>query len=306
MSDEQEIQPKDDRLAAGLRRLGRPRMMVPQSVDDAILAAARSRLARKRVSGTAVAWAAAAAVVLAAGLALLLPVAWRKAAAPAGTAAVNMDVNGDGRVDILDALALERKIEGHEQLSLKWDINRDGVVDEKDVRAIAMYVVQPMALTLRPGGAAREAGAPVATARYWAIDVIVDSDGKPLAAYQLEMTDPTGRSKIVGIEGGEHAAYQEPPYYDPAAMSQEGRVILAAFSTDKELPTGKTRVARVCVQTTGDGAPEFQVKLVVAATSDGRKIPALVNTVASWKGPNEPELPMGSDLRGREIAYLSP
>jgi hypothetical protein len=40
MSDEQDIQPKDDQLAAGLRRLGRPRMMVPQSVDDAILAAA--------------------------------------------------------------------------------------------------------------------------------------------------------------------------------------------------------------------------------------------------------------------------
>jgi hypothetical protein len=303
MSDEQEIQPKDDRLAAGLRALGRPRMTVPQSADDAILAAARARLGRKRVSGTATAWAAAAAVVLAMGLAVLLPIAWRKGA---GTSAVSMDVNGDGHVDILDALALERKIENHELYNPKWDIVPDGRIDEKDVQAIAMFVVQPIGPSLRPGGAARGAGAPGQTVRYWMMDVIVDTDGQHLAAYQLEMTDPTGRSRIVGIEGGEHPAYKEPPYCAPAAMSQEGRAILAAFSTDRELPSGKIRVARVCVQTIGGGAPEFDVKLVVAATSDGRKIPALVNTVASWKGPNEPELPMGSDLRGREVACLNP
>jgi hypothetical protein len=280
MSDDQEIEPKDGRLAEHLRALGRPRMMIPQSADDAILAAARARLARKRVSGTAAAWAAAAAVVLAVGLAVLLPIAPREAAVPPAASAVNMDVNGDGRVDILDALALEQKIEGRERLSLQWDINGDGRVDEKDVRAIAMYAVQPVALTLLPGGAAREVQAPGATARYWAMDVIVDADGKRLAAYQLEMTDPTGRSKIVGVEGGEHSAYSEPPYCDPAAMAQEGRVILAAFSTGKELPSGKTRVARVHVRTTGDGAPQFQAKLVVAATSDGRTFPAQVNIVA--------------------------
>jgi hypothetical protein len=274
-------------------------------VDDAILAAARSRLARKRISGTAVAWAAAA-VVLAAGLAALLLVARREAASPAVTPTVSMDVNGDGRVDILDALALERKIENHEPYNPKWDIVPDGRIDEKDVQAIAMFVVQPITATLRPGGTARGVAAPGPTMRYWMMDVIVDADGERLAAYQLEITDPTGRSRIVGIEGGEHAAYKEPPYYDPAAMSQEGRVILAAFSTNRELPSGKARVARVCVQTIGDGAPEFDVKLVVAATSDGRKIPALVNTVASCKGSNEPELPMGPDLRGREIASLGP
>ncbi|MGO8702587.1 MAG: dockerin type I domain-containing protein [Candidatus Brocadiia bacterium] len=280
MSDEREIQPKDDRLAAGLRALGRPHMTVPQSADDAILAAARARLGRKRVSGRAAAWAVAAAVVLAVCLAVLLPIGRRQAVAPPATPAVTMDVNGDGRVDILDALALERKIEGRERLSLKWDINGDGRVDQKDVRAIAMFAVQPVALTLLPSGAARGASAPGATAHYWAMDVIVDADGQRLAAYQLEMTDPTGRSKIVGIEGGEHAAYSEPPYYDPAAMAQEGRVILAAFSTGKELPSGKTRVARLRVRTAGDGEPDFQAKLIVAATSDGRTFPAQVNIIA--------------------------
>ncbi len=287
MSDEREIQPRDDRLAAALRALGRPRMTVPQSADDAILAAARARLGRKRVSGTATAWAAAAAVVLAVGLAVLLSIARQQAAAPPATPAVAMDVNGDGRVDILDALALERKIESRERLSLKWDINGDGRVDQKDVRAIAMYAVQPVAMTLLSSGATREAAAPGAPARYWAMDVIVDADGKRLAAYQLEMTDPTGRTQIVGIEGGEHAAFSEPPYCDPAAMAQEGQVILAAFSTGKELPSGKTRVARLHLRTTGDGEPALRAKLVVAATADGRPFPAQVNIAAGGSGAGE-------------------
>ena len=219
---------------------------------------------------------------------------------------MTMDVNGDGRVDILDALALQRKIDGHERLSPKWDINGDGRVNERDVWAIAMYVVQPLAAALPSGGAAPGTAAPGATGRYWTMDVIVDADGQRLVAYELEMTDLSGRSRIVGIEGGEHAAYREPPYYDPAAMAQEGRVILAAFSTNRELPSGKIRVARVHVQTAGEAAPEFQTSLVVAATSDGRKIPARVNTVVSWKGSSEPELPMGSHLSDRGIAYLGP
>ncbi len=79
MSDEQEIEPKDDdRLIKHLRALGRPPMMVPQSVDDAMLAAAWSRLTRERVSGPLPAGAVAAAVVLAADLAVLLPIVLRR------------------------------------------------------------------------------------------------------------------------------------------------------------------------------------------------------------------------------------
>jgi hypothetical protein len=281
-------------------------MMVPQNVDDAMLAAAHARMARKHASRRIAARAAAAAVILAAGLTVLLLMSRREVSAPAGASVASMDVNGDGRVDILDALALQQKIEGHKRLSPKWDINGDGRVDEEDVRAIAMFVVQPIALTLRPGGAARGAGAPGKAAQQWMMDVLVDSDGQRLAAYQMELTDPTGRSRIVGIEGGEHAAYREPPYYDPAAMAQEGRVILAAFSAQKELPQGKTRVARVFVEFAGAGEPQFQAKLIVAATSDGRKIPALVNIIASRKATNEPELPMGVPLNTREVAYLGP
>ncbi|HUW33059.1 MAG TPA: hypothetical protein VM223_15730 [Planctomycetota bacterium] len=122
--------------------------------------------------------------------------------------------------------------------------------------------------------------------RFTAVDVFIDSKDQPLAAWQIELTakpdrTDTGRAdtgvrpyndvKIVGIEGGEHAAFKEPPYYDPAALNRN-RVILAAFSTGQTLPTGRTRVARVHVQVSG--TPEYQIKLIVAASADGKEIQA--------------------------------
>ena len=60
MNSENELEPKDQRLAADLRALARPPMMVPKTVDDAVLAAARKRLRQRRRVRTAVAWATAA------------------------------------------------------------------------------------------------------------------------------------------------------------------------------------------------------------------------------------------------------
>jgi hypothetical protein len=112
-----------------------------------------------------------------------------------------------------------------------------------------------------------------AAVRFSSVDVCVDSGAQPLAAYQLELAAEVGDVKIVGIEGGEHAAFKEPPYYDPAAIRRD-HVILAAFSTDTQLPKGNTRVARVHVQITGDGPPQYAVKLNVAASTDGNKTSA--------------------------------
>jgi hypothetical protein len=103
------------------------------------------------------------------------------------------------------------------------------------------------------------------------VDVYIDSGNVPLAAYQFELAAETGDFRIVGIEGGEHPAFAEPPYYDPAAL-QNDRVILAAFSTADELPTGNTRVARVHVMIEGN-PPQYLVTLSVAATKDGSRIP---------------------------------
>ncbi len=115
-----------------------------------------------------------------------------------------------------------------------------------------------------------ETQAPV---RFEAVDVYMDSGEVPLAAYQFELAAETGEIKIVGIEGGEHPAFKEPPYYDPAALSND-RIIVAAFNTGQDLPSGKTRVATVHLQISAETEPELVVKLEVSATVEGKKIPA--------------------------------
>ena len=119
--------------------------------------------------------------------------------------------------------------------------------------------------------------------RFQSVDVTLDPKGQPLAAYQLEfVADPSARSgqaaarvKLVGVEGGDHAAFREPPYYDPAALSQH-RVILAAFSTSADLPKSATRVARLHVQIAGDGQPQWSARLIVASSATLDSIPAEV------------------------------
>jgi hypothetical protein len=103
--------------------------------------------------------------------------------------------------------------------------------------------------------------------------VVLDSGDRPLAAYQFELTAPAERFAIVGVEGGEHRAFAVPPYYDPAALSKN-RIIIAAFNTGKDLPSGKTRVARVHARVMGKHDPPIRVKVIVAATADGGEIPA--------------------------------
>lgn len=108
-----------------------------------------------------------------------------------------------------------------------------------------------------------------------AIDIYVDSGNIPLAAYQLEFSVTNVPATIVGIEGGQHKAFREPPFYDPKAMQQE-HVIIAAFSTEEpeHLPSGKTRVATIHIQTTGTARPACELKLQAAADSTGKRISA--------------------------------
>ena len=128
---------------------------------------------------------------------------------------------------------------------------------------------------LRAQEAELEQPAPTSLVRFEAVDIYMDSKDEPLAAYQFEFAAETGEIKIVGIEGGEHPAFKEPPYYDPEALAQN-RIIIAAFDTGKDLPAGKTRVARLHVEVIGEPEPEYVVKLDVAASAEGKKIPATV------------------------------
>lgn len=137
-----------------------------------------------------------------------------------------------------------------------------------------MKVLLIIALTLVCGSlGAQQSATNNASVRFLAVDIYVDSKDKSLAAYQLEFSATNGNVKIVGVEGGEHPAFAEPPFYDPQAMQHE-RVILAAFSTNStdKLPTGKTRVATIHIQTSKAAEPKFDWKLQTAADSEGNGI----------------------------------
>jgi hypothetical protein len=114
------------------------------------------------------------------------------------------------------------------------------------------------------------------TTRFEAIDVFVDSGNQRLAAWQLELNSTATDVQIVGIEGGEHPAFEEPPYYDKRAMNNN-RVIIAAFSTGDNLPSGRSRVARIHVQVRGPGARTWLSELTTSATADGTRIPAEIS-----------------------------
>jgi hypothetical protein len=131
-----------------------------------------------------------------------------------------------------------------------------------------------MGQAMLAGQQAPETGAP----RFEAVDVFVETTGKPLAAYQLEFFAATGNVRIAGIEGGAHPAFAIPPFYDPKAMQRE-RVILAAFNTAaaSDLPTGRTRVATIHLETRGERRPAFQVQLEAAADPSGQTIAADVS-----------------------------
>jgi hypothetical protein len=111
--------------------------------------------------------------------------------------------------------------------------------------------------------------------RFCAVDIYMDSKAAPLAAYQLEFAVTNSVAKIVGIEGGEHPAFHEPPFYDPKAMQHE-RVIIAAFNTaaaDK-LPSGRTRVATIHLLITASGPLQCELKLQAAGNAEGVRIAA--------------------------------
>jgi hypothetical protein len=112
--------------------------------------------------------------------------------------------------------------------------------------------------------------------RFAPLYIYLDSGNKPLAAYQFELKATAGQIKIVGVEGGQHQAFKEAPYYDPAALAND-RIIIAAFNTGSELPKGRTRIATIHLQIIGDAEPDYDLKLIVAADADANEIPAKIS-----------------------------
>jgi hypothetical protein len=126
------------------------------------------------------------------------------------------------------------------------------------------------AVVLAIGLMGMDEDAPPASPRFMPVDIYVDSGQAQLGAWQLEFTGGND-VQLVGVEGGEHAAYSQPPHYDAAALMRN-RVILAALNTTDALPTGKTRVARLHLRVSGQ--PTFETTLIAAGDADGERIDA--------------------------------
>lgn len=111
--------------------------------------------------------------------------------------------------------------------------------------------------------------------RFAHVDVFVDGGARALAAWQVELSDPSGRAKVVGVEGGATAPWTAPPRYDPAAL-QGGRIVLAAFTLE-DAHAGRQHVARLHLAIDGDAPVAFELgEIVVADPEGGRFEGALV------------------------------
>ena len=126
-----------------------PRREVPVEIDRAILAEARKHLGKKcsrlRIGRWAVSAAAVAAVVVFAFVHNYDGGGGHidsEKVAMVDMEAIKEDIDRNGRVDILDAFVLARRVEGSEGVDLQWDINGDGVVDGKDIDAVAARAVR--------------------------------------------------------------------------------------------------------------------------------------------------------------------
>ena len=113
--------------------------------------------------------------------------------------------------------------------------------------------------------------------RFAPLHIYLDSGNQPLAAFQFELKAAAGQIKIVGVEGGQHKAFKEAPYYDPAALYKSNRIIIAAFNTGRDLPKGRTRIATIHLQIIGEAEPDYELKLTVAADADAKEIPAKIS-----------------------------
>lgn len=135
---------RGESLRRDLEAIARVGFEVPPAVDDAILNRSRAHLAgvARRVPHPVWlrrrSWVAAAAVLTI----LILPAIWfRFVRTPSLAPALAGDIDQSGRLDMLDAFALARRIRSNDPLRTEWDVNGDGVVNEGDVQWLAARAV---------------------------------------------------------------------------------------------------------------------------------------------------------------------
>ena len=117
------------------------RVEVPATLDASVLLRGRALIARNRRRRRLLQWAGVAASLAAMIAVAAVVLHDRHPARVQPAVALREDLDGNGRVDILDALWLARRV-GSGQSQSTWDINGDGKVDQTDIDAIAASAVR--------------------------------------------------------------------------------------------------------------------------------------------------------------------
>lgn len=129
---------KLDQLAEALRKAEERRtLFVPPALDQTILKQAREHLTaepRGRPFGFWNWFALSTATALIVLMSFLFPRVKTPSVARA-------DINRDGQVDILDAMALAKSLE-NSTATPTFDQNDDGKLDDADIRAVALAAVR--------------------------------------------------------------------------------------------------------------------------------------------------------------------
>lgn len=141
--EEPKIQPSDE-FSEDLKKLIKPPKPVPEAVDKFIITLAEKKFAGKRTYKL-LRWIAPAASVAAAVILVVISIAPSKTTKQVSLATQSFakeDIDHNGRVNILDAMKLDKEITNVKAANIGWDVNKDGLVDKKDVDLVAYAAVR--------------------------------------------------------------------------------------------------------------------------------------------------------------------
>jgi hypothetical protein len=137
MSPESEDLDLPKPLADALRDAYTYQPEIPTRIDHSILSTGHAKFAQRRRHRLIVRWGTGVAAGLAAVITLVIILRPTPPAKPIARG----DINTDGQVNMVDALALAKHLAANDQPDPAWDINHDGKIDQADVQALASAAV---------------------------------------------------------------------------------------------------------------------------------------------------------------------
>lgn len=151
MNDREKHFDTSKELQNELKKLFKAADSVPPEVDQKIIEMAYKHFSSRRKTGRVVIlrWVgrtAAAAVIIFISLFVYLQfesgTTLHKTELSDQTATVQGNIYPTAKVTILDAFMLARNIDAGKKIDKSWDLNGDGIIDKKDVDAVAFAAVR--------------------------------------------------------------------------------------------------------------------------------------------------------------------